>query len=159
MTVMLYDTVLGVVDSTPRTKEEITEIICKDFRYKSDKVAYSKKVYLALKQLKSEGKIRLEDRIRGDIIVPCYRVEDGSRHRNAPSRSEEVLNAMAKDEWVFANELTVDLYGHDRARYSTMYSRVTRALATLQNKGMVISRLSGRYNCYGTEMRQWKRIV
>lgn len=157
MTVALYDDVLKVVDSTPRTKDEITGLVFTDCRYQSDRRVLATKVYKALKQLKDEGKIRLEKRIRDGQIVQCYRIEDGRPSKPVMTKMEMVVSAMNPDEWYYTREVVNLIYESDRISYEIYYARVCRYLYLLLDKGLVIKRGSGNKTA-GVERVQWKVV-
>ena len=159
MTVSLYYDVLHVMDYTPRTKEEITSILFKDLKYESDKRSKAQNIYDALRQLTSEGKVKMERRVVGEEFRATYYLNDGKEPTKIQSRMEQVLSVMEDGHWYTTRELTVMLFGDDPIRYGVYRDRVARALNSLQKRGLVISKASHQFTSYGTEMKLWRMVL
>lgn len=158
MTKIVYDDVMGVLSNTPMTKEEITNLITPDMRYRCDKMAYSKKVYLALRQLRDDGKARLVYCIRNDIVTPCYVLADAPIE-DCMTKQEQILSCMAPDTWYTTGDLTVAMYGYNRDSYPILHTRVGRNLCRLEDKGAVIHRMIPIRTVFRGELKQWRMVI
>ena len=158
MTVLLYGSVLSVVDDTPRTTDEIVEILFKDLRYKSDKRAKRDAVSKALRQLIEDGKVVMEKRMRDEYFVPTYYLKTKRGPRPPQTRYEYTLSLMEDGKWYSASDLVSMIYEKPDV-HGVYYCRVSRSLRTLLDKGLVIKRPTGEKNLFGTPLMEYRSVV
>ena len=158
MTVFLYNNVLDVVDSTPRTIGEIMSILFKDMKYECDRKARKNAVNKALRQLIDDGKVIMEKRLKDDSFVPVYYLSTKNGPKTPQTKYEYTLSLMEDGVWYTICDL-VEMVYHKPDIGGIYYSRISKAMHTLYDKGLVIKRPMGVKNSYGTDLMEWKSIV